>query len=101
MDAQIREDKVLEFKALTMSKSVFAQVPTYKPTYAVDPIGWVNHEGEWYIASINGHLVRIRRVDLVELYITRATEKEEGLNYAQIQERFDARRGKMPQIFLK
>lgn len=104
MDTTIREDGILEFKALVMSKGVFAQVPAYQPKGVMPEVcGWVNYEGEWYIAITGGRLVKMRRVDLWDAFAlgVRAEHEGEYINYAHLNVKLDKWRDELPQIFLR
>ena len=93
----IRNGNILEFKALTMSKGIFAQLPKYQPKGVMPEIrGWVNHEGEWFIAETSGRLVKIGRIDLWDTFAC-----HHGKNYVETNQLFNEWRDKLPQIFLK
>lgn len=116
MEPQIREDKVLEFKALTMSKRIFDQLRQVKPNevegegaYEAKFIGWV-HDGpsEYFIGKAHGTLVRVSRIDmrswmagkLGSFELAEAKKLDIGPSrYVDI--KLDEYRNNLPQIFLK
>lgn len=118
MEAEIKEDKVLEFKALTMSKRVFEQTRRVMPdevqgegTDEAKFIGWV-HDGikEWFVGKAHGTLVRVERIDMWQWLIDRLggmelvkTQCEKG-NIRQteyLNREVDKYRNSLPQIFIK
>ncbi len=118
MEAQIREDSVLEFKALTMSKRIFEQLRQVKPdevegegAYEAKFIGWV-HDGhcEYFIGKAHGTLVRVPRMDMWEWMVAwlggheqfKAEAQKLNTGSAQYMNiKLDEYRNSVPQIFLK
>lgn len=98
MDKQIREDGILVFNALVMSKAVFSQIPRYDPK-GVQPemVGWVNCDGEWFVADHNGRLVRFTRVEAWN--IVEATEQHRDPQ--AIQDGINKFRDNLRQIYVK
>lgn len=97
---QIREDKVLEFKALTMSAAVLKQLPILRDMQTrSDMVGWVNGvhlpnvNDEWYIAEKSGQLVRISRTELSEFFAVQLK--------TVIERSIDTFRDRLPQIFVE
>lgn len=117
-DQTIREDNVLEFKALVITKKVFDQLRDVESS-EVDLatkmiIGWVKGEAnEWLIINHpQGGLARVPRVDTRWFMVEQAGGEEafqkltrpalatdgKGKSPAQI---FDAFRDTLQQIFIK
>ncbi len=107
MEAQIKEKKVLEFKALTMSPGVFKQLRSVSPDaldgknwYKDKFIGWVQDadECEWFIGKGIGTLLRVNRTNMWE-YAASLTSKLSTVR--DVVNAIDEIRGVLPQIFLK
>lgn len=108
MEPQIRGDKILEFKALTMNRGVFKQLRTVKSTEDVHLIGWVQDEiSEMFVGKLGNTLVRITRMDMWDKF---SAEREQIIAEAQrmgvgptqlINIKLDELRDSLPQIFVK
>ena len=111
MDARVKEDGVLEVRALTMTKRVLDQLRIVKPDEVEEFIGWSDMVGEWYIGkSKSDQLVRVRRMDMWERFGPNEENREKfneeaeklGIGPARLANmKLDEWRESLPQIFIK
>lgn len=116
MNAQINEEGVLTFKALTMTRKIFDQLEERDPILST-LIGVVNPGGaSWFIGQIGERLAKHRFTDVGEarFYDEACREMEEELAKAveekimevdgvhfRMAEKAEALARTLPQIFLK
>ena len=105
---EIKEEGILEFKALTMTRRTFKQLRSLKSSEGVEVIGWVNDEGfEHFIGRLGQHLVSVPRMALFDRYAGQRKELEAEAQRLKIglttliNSRLDEYRDSLPQIFLK
>jgi len=112
VETQIREDKILEFKALVVTKHIYDQMRIAGPHGAEEVrfIGWVQMVDEWYVGESHGTLVRVRRMDMMEYMskklggadrVTNEAQESNMGKFAFLNKELEAYRNSLPQIFLK
>jgi len=117
IETEIREDKILEFKALTTTKRVFDQMQGVRPSKEIEYIGWVNerlttgYNAEWFVGKLSGTLVRVSRREMWDAFSPSSGEDREnfqreaekrGIGLALLMNvKMDEWRDTLPQIFLK
>lgn len=106
---EIREDKVLEFRALTTSRKIFEQMREVSGE-RVEFIGWVKDTfTEYYVGKLGNTLVRVSRMDMMSVMANRLGKEKVGaeaqkMNIGPTQYlniALDEYRDTLPQIFLK
>jgi len=108
MEERIREDSILEFKALTMTRRIFDQLREVKAE-DVQLIGWVYSVDEYFLGKLGNTLVKVRRMDMFDqlgrqIGIERLREEAATLNIgvsAYLNIKLDQLRDSLPQIFIK
>ena len=105
---EVKEEGILEFKALTMTRRTFSQLRSLKRSTGVEIIGWVNDEGfEHFIGRLGKHLVSVPRSALFERYAGQRQELEAEAQRLKVgpttlvNGKIDEYRDTLPQIFLK
>jgi len=104
---EIKEEGILEFKGLTMTKRVFKQLRQVSGE-RVELVGWVNDEGfEYFVGKLGNKLVAVARRDMWDRFARERKELEAeaqkmgvGLTML-INIKLDELRDGLPQIFLK
>ena len=105
---EVKEEGILEFKALTMTRRVFKQLRVLKSSEGVEIIGWVNDEGfEHFIGRLGNHLFSVPRSALFDRYAGQRKDLEAEAQRLKIglttliNGKIDEYRDTLPQIFLK
>jgi len=105
---EVKEEGILEFKALTMTRRTFKQLRTLKSSEGVEIIGWVNDESfEHFIGRLGKQLVCVPRMLMFDRYAQQRQELEAEAQRLKIgltlliMSKLDEYRDTLPQIFLK
>lgn len=105
---EIKEQGILEFKALTLSSKLFKQLRQVRGSPDVKFIGWVNDAGlQFFLGILGNKIVCVRRTEMWDYFITQpddleAEAKQLGLSVTMlINVKLDELRDKLPQVFLK
>ncbi len=109
MVEMIKEENILEFKALTLTKRIFDQMREVKGV-TIEVIGWANVGiGEYFIGKLGNTLVKERRIDIFDQMAhqiggERIKDEAEKLDMGPSQylnTKLDQYRDNLPQIFIR
>ena len=104
------EFKQIQVKVTTLNKSLFQQLETLdkndfrnsdQSLYMPELIGWINHEGLWFIINHNGKLARVTQVTISDIWLVHNQNKIKDMPYSTFWKNFKVNViDKLEQIFL-